>query len=64
MTARTSAFAFRGKEQDITTIAETLRVRLILEASVRWSGNRVRLTAQLIDAADGYHLWSDRYDRE
>ena len=58
VTARTSAFAFRGKEQDITRIAETLRVRTILEGSVRRAGNRIRVTAQLINAADGYHLWS------
>ena len=64
VTARTSAFAFRGKEQDITRIAEALRVRTVLEGSVRRSGNRVRVTAQLINATDGYHLWSDRYDRE
>jgi TolB-like protein/tetratricopeptide (TPR) repeat protein len=62
--ARTSAFAFRGKEQDITKIAEALRVRTILEGSVRKSGNHIRITAQLIDAADGSHLWSERYDRE
>jgi serine/threonine-protein kinase len=62
--ARTSAFAFRGKEQDITKIAEALRVRTILEGSVRKAGNRIRVTAQLIDAADGSHLWSERYDRE
>jgi serine/threonine-protein kinase len=53
VTARTSAFAFRGKEQDITTIAEALRVGTVLEGSVRRSGNRVRVTAQLINAADG-----------
>jgi TolB-like protein len=64
VTARTSAFAFRGKEQDITKIAEALRVRTILEGSVRRAGNRMRVTAQLINAADGYHLWSQRYDRE
>jgi TolB-like protein/predicted Ser/Thr protein kinase len=64
VTARTSSFAFRGKEQDITKIAETLRVRTILEGSVRRAGNRIRVTAQLIDAADGYHLWSERYDRD
>ncbi len=64
VTARTSAFAFRGKEQDITKIAKTLRVRTILEGSVRKSGNRIRVTAQLVNAADGYHLWSQRYDRE
>ena len=64
VTARTSSFAFRGKEQDIRKIAETLDVRTILEGSVRRSGNRIRVTAQLIDAASGYHLWSERYDRE
>jgi TolB-like protein/tRNA A-37 threonylcarbamoyl transferase component Bud32 len=64
VTARTSAFAFRGKEQDVTKIAEALRVRTILEGSVRRAGNRIRVTAQLINAADGYHLWSQRYDRE
>ena len=64
VTARTSAFAFRGKEQDIRKIAATLRVRTILEGSVRRSGNRIRITAQLIDAEDGYRLWSERYDRE
>jgi serine/threonine protein kinase/Tfp pilus assembly protein PilF len=62
--ARTSAFAFRGKEQDITKIAEALRVRTILEGSVRKSGNRIRITAQLINATDGSHLWSERYDRD
>jgi len=64
VTARTSAFAFRGKEQDITKIAEALHVSTILEGSVRKSGNQLRVTAQLINAADGYHLWSQRYDRE
>jgi eukaryotic-like serine/threonine-protein kinase len=64
VTARTSAFAFRGKEQDITKIAKVLRVNTILEGSVRRAGNRIRVTAQLINAADGYHLWSERYDRE
>jgi eukaryotic-like serine/threonine-protein kinase len=62
--ARTSSFAFRGKEQDITKIAEALRVGTILEGSVRRSGSRIRVTAQLIDARDGAHLWSERYDRE
>ena len=64
VTARTSSFAFRGKEQDITKIAETLRVTTILEGSVRKAGNRIRVTAQLVNAADGYHLWSERYDRD
>ncbi|MBN2318800.1 MAG: protein kinase [Acidobacteria bacterium] len=62
--ARTSAFAFKGKDQDITKIAEALRVSNILEGSVRKSGNRIRVTAQLITASDGSHLWSERYDRE
>jgi serine/threonine protein kinase/Flp pilus assembly protein TadD len=62
--ARTSSFSFRGKEQDIRKIAEALSVANILEGSVRRAGNRIRVTAQLIDAADGSHLWSDRYDRE
>src|SRR6185436_16629748 len=62
--ARTSSFAFRGKEQDITKIAEALRVQNILEGSVRKAGNRIRVTAQLIQASDGTHLWSERYDRE
>jgi serine/threonine protein kinase/tetratricopeptide (TPR) repeat protein len=62
--ARTSAFAFRGKEQDIRRIAEALGVRNILEGSVRRAGNRIRVTTQLISAQDGSHLWSERYDRE
>jgi eukaryotic-like serine/threonine-protein kinase len=64
VTARTSSFAFRGKEQDIRRIADSLGVRTILEGSVRRAGSRIRVTAQLIDADDGYHLWSERYDRE
>jgi len=64
VTARTSAFAFRGKEQDITRIAETLHVSTILEGSVRRAGNRIRVTAELINAADGFHIWSQRYDRQ
>jgi serine/threonine-protein kinase len=62
--ARTSSFAFRGKEQDITKIAELLRVKTILEGSVRRAGNRVRVTAQLVEAEHGSHLWSERYDRD
>ncbi len=62
--ARTSAFAFRGKEQDIRGIAEALGVSTIVEGSVRRSGGRIRVTAQLIAASDGSHLWSERYDRE
>jgi serine/threonine-protein kinase len=64
VTARTSAFAFRGKEQDIREIGARLNVANILEGSVRKAGNRIRITAQLIKVADGYHLWSERFDRE
>ncbi len=62
--ARTSAFAFKGKQEDIRRIAEVLGVNHILEGSVRKAGNRIRVTAQLIDASRGAHLWSERYDRE
>ena len=62
--ARTSAFAFKGKQEDVRRIAELLGVRNVLEGSVRKAGNRIRVTAQLITAADGSHLWSERYDRE
>jgi serine/threonine-protein kinase len=62
--ARTSAFAFKGQNVDVRKIGEALGVAHILEGSVRRSGNRIRVTAQLITAADGSHLWSERYDRE
>ena len=62
--ARTSAFRFRGREVDIREIGRQLDVGSILEGSVRKSGNKLRVTAQLINAEDGYHIWSDRYDRE
>ena len=62
--ARTSAFAFRGKEQDVRKIGAKLSVENILEGSVRRAGNRVRVTAQLVKARDGYQLWSQRFDRE
>ncbi len=62
--ARTSAFAFKGKQTDVRKIAELLGVANILEGSVRKAGNRIRVTAQLITAADGSHLWSQRYDRD
>lgn len=62
--ARTSAFAFKGKTEDIRAIGEKLDVATILEGSVRKADSRVRITAQLINAADGYHLWSNSYDRE
>lgn len=62
--ARTSAFAFKGKEIDIREIGEKLNVDAVLEGSVRKAGDRLRITAQLISVADGYHLWSERFDRE
>jgi len=62
--ARTSAFAFKGKNQDIRRVGEQLNVSTVLEGSVRKAGNRLRVMAQLINVADGYHLWSERYDRE
>jgi len=61
--ARTSAFAFKGKNEDIQEIGRKLHVDHVLEGSVRKSGNRLRITVQLIKIADGYHLWSDRFDR-
>ena len=64
VTARASSFAFRGKEADIRKIAASLGVRHILEGSVRRSGARIRVTAQLINADDGCQLWSERFDRE
>lgn len=63
VTSRTSAFAFKGKNDDIRDIAIKLNVDKVLEGSVRKMGNRVRITAQLINAADGYHIWSESYDR-
>jgi len=63
VTSRTSAFAFKGKNKDIREIGIQLNVDRILEGSVRRSGNRVRIAAQLISAADGYHIWSENYDR-
>ncbi len=61
---RTSAFSFKGKNEDIRTIGEKLDVTMVLEGSVRKAGNRVRITAQLINVEDGFHLWSETYDRE
>jgi TolB-like protein len=62
--ARTSAFAFKGKRADIREIGQKLGVNTLLEGSVSNAGNRLRITAQLINLADGYHIWSERYDRE
>ncbi|MCH8838202.1 MAG: tetratricopeptide repeat protein, partial [Candidatus Marinimicrobia bacterium] len=64
VSARTSAFAFKGQQQDIREIGQKLNVATVLEGSVRKSDNRLRISAQLINVADGYHLWSEKYDRE
>jgi len=62
--ARNSSFAYKGKAVDVKRVARELGVRYVLEGSVRKGGNRMRITAQLIDAATGNHLWADRYDGE
>jgi len=62
--ARTSSFAFKGKNEDIQKIGELLHVSHLLEGSVAKAGNKLRITAQLIQASDGNHLWSDTYDRD
>jgi TolB-like protein/cytochrome c-type biogenesis protein CcmH/NrfG len=61
--ARNSSFTYKGKSVDIRQLGRELGVRYVLEGSVRKAGNRVRITAQLIDAADGHQVWADRYDR-
>jgi adenylate cyclase len=61
--ARTSAFSFKGVDADITEIADKLNVAHVLEGSVRKSGDQIRITAQLIKASNGYHLWSETWDR-
>jgi TolB-like protein/DNA-binding SARP family transcriptional activator/Flp pilus assembly protein TadD len=61
--ARTSAFAFKGRQEDIREIARALGVSAVVEGSVRREGDRLRITAQLIDAANGYHLWSGSFDQ-
>ena len=62
--ARNSSFAYKGKSIDIRTVGRELGVTSVLEGSIRRAGNRVRITAQLIDAASGAHLWAERYDRD
>src|SRR4029079_1644532 len=64
VSSRTSSFTFKGKGDDIRAIARRLQVKTVLEGSVRKSGKRLRLTAQLINASDNAQLWADRYDRE
>jgi len=62
--ARTSAFSFKGKNSAVREIGETLGVATVLEGSVRKADNKLRVTAQLVNVADGYHLWSEKYDRD
>jgi TolB-like protein/Tfp pilus assembly protein PilF len=62
--ARTSSFAYKGKDMDVREIGRQLGVEAVLEGSVRKSGDRVRITSQLINVDNGYHLWSESYDRE
>ncbi len=62
--SRTSSFAFKGKNEDIGEIGRKLKVSTVLEGSVRKMGNKIRVNAQLVNVADGYQLWSERYDRE
>jgi adenylate cyclase len=64
VTSRTSCFAFKKKHEDIRDIGNKLNVNKVLEGSVRKAGNRVRITAQLINVADGYHVWSETFDRD
>jgi serine/threonine protein kinase/Tfp pilus assembly protein PilF len=62
--SRTSSFAFKGKNEDISEIGRKLKVSTVLEGSVRKMGNRLRIAAQLVNVADGYQLWSERFDRD
>lgn len=62
--SRTSAFAFRGRNEDVRRIGEQLGVRAVLEGSVRKAANRLRISAQLVNVGDGFHLWSEVFDRE
>ncbi|MBI4535389.1 MAG: tetratricopeptide repeat protein [Ignavibacteriae bacterium] len=64
VTSRTSSFVFKGKNQDIREIGQKLNVSSVLEGSVRKAGDRVRITAQLINTVDGYHIWSETFDRK
>jgi TolB-like protein len=64
VTGRTSSFAFKGENRDLREIGRLLNVANVLEGSVRKAGNRVRITAQLVKTSDGYHLWSETFDRE
>jgi len=61
---RTSSFSFKGKSEDLRAIGQKLNVKTVLEGSVQRAGDRLRITTQLINAADGYHVWSETYDRK
>src|SRR5207253_10383520 len=62
--ARNSAFTYKGKPVKVRDVGRDLAVRYVLEGGVQRSGSRVRITAQLVDASTGYHIWAERYDRE
>jgi adenylate cyclase len=64
VTARNSTFTYKGKSVDVKHVSKSLGVRYVLEGSVRKAGNRLRITAQLIDAPSGHHVWAERYDRD
>ncbi len=64
VTARNSSFVYKGRTVDVVQVGRELQVRYVLEGSIRKSGNRVRITAQLIDAVTGVHIWADNYDRD
>jgi TolB-like protein len=63
VTCRTSSFSFKGRNLDVREIGKALNVSRLLEGSIRKSGNRVRITAELVNTADGYQLWSETFDR-
>ena len=62
--ARNSSFTYKGKPVKVQNVSEELGVRYVLEGSVRKAGNRIRITAQIVDAIIGHHLWAERYDRD
>ena len=62
--SRNSSFSYKGRSVDVRTVGRDLGARTVLEGSIRRAGNRVRISAQLIDAANGAHIWADRYDRD
>ena len=64
MNARNSSFTYRGQAIDVRTVAKELNVRYVLEDSVRRAGQKIRVTAQFIDATTGHHVWAERYDRD